>query len=520
MSCHPRAPPGEPCRTRPREAPFRIPTFRAPVGARCVRRDRPRGRRGAPPPQPRRASCALGRITRVTGQPGLEIHPALSPDGKFVAYAAGPSGRLRIYVRQLSGGRTIAVADSTPATSTGPAGPRTARGSASRRGGRSTSSPRSADPPGCWSRRRSRVPASTAKGRSATRVRVTWPGRPMAGRSPTPSVARIEVRAAEGGPPTTIAEVGQPHSFAWSPDGSRIAYVLGNAAFVYAPNAIGNIAPSAIWTVAASGRPAGAAHGRGGAQHESRLAAGRPEPAVRLQPGRQPGRLPRRHRSVGHGQRARRRGSPPACSSTAIDLSRDGRQLAYADFTEYANVARSRFPLPDQCPRRAPSRSRRATSRSRAWRSRPTGAGWRSTRTAADTRRSTCAATGGEPELLSPDSGDAFMPSWSPDGREIAYYGFRAGPPAAVRDPRRSAGTPSPVVVRLGQPAIPRLVSRRAAPGLPLRPHRTIRAVRGGAGRRWPLERAPPAHHRGRPGRALVARRRGNRRTCATGACG
>ena len=43
-------------------------------------------------PRELRAGC----ITRVTGQPRLEIHPALPPDGKFVAYAAGPNGRLRI----------------------------------------------------------------------------------------------------------------------------------------------------------------------------------------------------------------------------------------------------------------------------------------------------------------------------------------------------------------------------------------------------------------------------------------
>ena len=47
--------------------------------------------------------------------------------------------------------------------------------------------------------------------------------------------------------------MGQPHSIAWSPDGSRLAFVLGNAAFVYAPYAIGNIAPSSISIVSASG---------------------------------------------------------------------------------------------------------------------------------------------------------------------------------------------------------------------------------------------------------------------------
>jgi serine/threonine-protein kinase len=37
----------------------------------------------------------------------LEIEPALSPDGKYLAYAAGNTTSLRIYVRQVNGGRPI-----------------------------------------------------------------------------------------------------------------------------------------------------------------------------------------------------------------------------------------------------------------------------------------------------------------------------------------------------------------------------------------------------------------------------
>ena len=55
-----------------------------------------------------------GATTRVTLDPGLEVDPALSPDGEMIAYAGGVPGRMQIYVRRLSGGRTIALtADST-----------------------------------------------------------------------------------------------------------------------------------------------------------------------------------------------------------------------------------------------------------------------------------------------------------------------------------------------------------------------------------------------------------------------
>ena len=62
----------------------------------------------------RHETVAVGRATQVTFESGLEIEPAISPDGKFVAYAAGPLARMRIYVRQ-SGGRAVPIGpDSGP----------------------------------------------------------------------------------------------------------------------------------------------------------------------------------------------------------------------------------------------------------------------------------------------------------------------------------------------------------------------------------------------------------------------
>jgi eukaryotic-like serine/threonine-protein kinase len=56
-------------------------------------------------------AISLGRATKVTWDPGLEVAPALSPDGRSVAYAAGNITRMRIFVRQVSGGRALALTD-------------------------------------------------------------------------------------------------------------------------------------------------------------------------------------------------------------------------------------------------------------------------------------------------------------------------------------------------------------------------------------------------------------------------
>ena len=63
--------------------------------------------------EPRTPIAALGSAKKVTWESGLEIQPALSPDGKYVAYAGGTSLHMQIYVRQVAGGRAAKLTDDT-----------------------------------------------------------------------------------------------------------------------------------------------------------------------------------------------------------------------------------------------------------------------------------------------------------------------------------------------------------------------------------------------------------------------
>src|SRR2546427_888575 len=160
----------------------------------------------------------LGRRTQVTLDPGLEIDPALSPDGKLVAYVAGPPGQTRLFVRQVDGGAPVEVVRE--------------------QGGQ-------------------RFPFWTPDGRrilfqSARGIEIV----PALGGTPRVLVARsgpglvagpiapdgrsflfvsgdsLYVRPLEGGGPRVVATGKELHSPAWSPDGRPIAHDPVDLGFV------------------------------------------------------------------------------------------------------------------------------------------------------------------------------------------------------------------------------------------------------------------------------------------------
>ncbi|HUO84457.1 MAG TPA: protein kinase, partial [Thermoanaerobaculia bacterium] len=63
------------------------------------------GRRGHPSPDP------TYRVTRLTSAPGLEDEPAISPDGRMLAYTSDERGNLDIYIRPIDGGDAVRLTD-------------------------------------------------------------------------------------------------------------------------------------------------------------------------------------------------------------------------------------------------------------------------------------------------------------------------------------------------------------------------------------------------------------------------
>jgi eukaryotic-like serine/threonine-protein kinase len=362
------------------------------------------------------AELALGRRTQVTRDPGLEMDPAISPDGKLVAYAAGPAGDEKIFVRQIDGGGTIALTPGAPGDLRRPQwtpdGSRLA-----------FQSPRGIElVPAFGGVPKVLVPSPLPD----TVADLAWS--PDGERFVYRSVDSLFVRATGGGPARKLVGGHEVYAPAWSPDGHWIAYVAGNPMFLYGLRSqIGNIAPSAVMVVSAEGgtpvqvagdqsqnlSPIWLPHGRE-LLFISNRDGGRDIYRVRLSSGGQPEAPPERLTT--------------GLNASTISLTADGRRLAYSTFTQVSNVWALAVPKGDPVSSRT---ARPVTSGNQLVESfdvSPDGK-W----LAFDSDRNgnqdifRKPLPDGPEEQLTSDPGDDFQPSFSRDGRYIGFHAFRSG---------------------------------------------------------------------------------------------
>jgi Tol biopolymer transport system component len=362
----------------------------------------------------------LGTVTQITFEPGLEIEPAISPDGKLVAYTAGPMSAARIYVRQ-SGGRPVAL--------TADSGPPQRRPLWSPDGTRilfETDAdllvmPALGGTPRIMAHRAC-CAAWSPDGRQVAYAR----SRRRLGGSPERPES-IYVTPPDGGPSRFIGLVFDPHSLTWSPDGQWLALVSGNDQFALGAATLGNKGPSAIVLVPAVGgapvpvtdnaalnvSPAWTPDGRHLLFVSNRDGA-RDVYVVRLGSAGMPGGRPSRLTT--------------GLNAHSISLSADGTRLAYSVYTSHANVWA--ISIPTDGPISA-DRATQVTTGNQTVEGltvSPDGR-W----LYFDSDRSGNANIyrmplgGGEPERLTTNPADDFSPDVSPNGRWVAFHSLRFG---------------------------------------------------------------------------------------------
>jgi len=370
-------------------------------------------------PGPEVFEVKVGQTRRITHDPGLEIDPAISPDGKMIAYAARPSGKMALYVRQIAGGRPIALTDSLPGDARWPRW--------------------SPDGTQLSFQSQNSIYIVPALGGIPKKFVGAAPGQTVYGLAWSPDGKQIAynvnnnifVLASDGGgEPRKIAETPYPHPYpyclCWSPDGSKIAYVLGNPSFLFS-TAIGNIAPSSVWVVPTKG--------------------GNPvrvtdDTSLNVSPAWMPDGRHLLYISNARGGRdvflasLDSRGNPvgspvqltTGLNAHTISLTSTGDKLAYSEFRHTANIWSVRIPKDGPA---SVSEAQRVTtgnqtiegigvSRDGKWLAYDSNLNGNQDIYKMPIR-------GGEPEQLTNDPSDEFFPAWSPDGREIAFYYWKNG---------------------------------------------------------------------------------------------
>ena len=354
----------------------------------------------------------VGRAAQVTWEPGLEITPAISPDGKQVVYAVGNGTKSRLFVRPVNGGRATPLTDDSTAVETDPSWSRDGSRVLFIHNGQVVSAPAGGG-----------APHQEVQSRGGNVVAATWSADER--RIAFVVGDSIFVHAADG-TNRLLATAPAPALCSWGP-GELIACAAMNLYYLQPGLAFGNVAPSYIAVINAANGHVSAVTDSAFVNESPRWSAdGRHLLYVSNRLG-----LPDIYSIAVDGE-GRASGQPDRITTglnvSSFSLSADGSRMAYAVMTASANVWTlpwSGTPVtggvrPTQVTFGQQTIEDASLSRDGQWMYYDSDLGGNP-----DLYRMRLPA--GVPERLTSDPTSEFAPEVGPDGKSVAFHSIRTG---------------------------------------------------------------------------------------------
>jgi Tol biopolymer transport system component len=356
------------------------------------------------------ARPSFGAAFKVTNEPSMEIHPALSPDGRFLAYAGGNPVRTRLYVRQVGGGRpTLLTGDSAAvevSPSWSPDGTRILF--ANGRGLFSLSASGGA--------LRQEAPARAAGP-------IIWSQWSPDGQTAAYVVADSIFLKPAGAAPRFLATGPSVTGCRWSPDNTQLVCAAGNAYFTMVGTLFGNLAPSWIELVDV----------RSGARtvmtdstsiNHSPVWSGDGRFIYFVSDRNGPTDI---YRIRADGRRTAPERLTVGLGVQSLSLSADGRRLAYNVYRTVGNVWSVPFGARPMSLRNASQLTRGNQSVENITVSADGKLVYYDSDLSGTSQIYRVPVGGGEQERLTTGNHQDFAPAPSPDGRTLAFHSTRAG---------------------------------------------------------------------------------------------